>query len=365
MDDSESKQHFLLEYILFMPSPILDALRPYLSTKDIISLTGVCKKWRGYLIPGNINDKIVSKEGIVQSITPQDPMTWHPLLRCINIAPQSFLKQRWALAGMLEFRYSPDKEGGHTDYILYGPVDYDINPAQLLAIFGPSYLSFGITKIHLDGSDVDLMSESKWEWIFQCNNLVEISFRWCSYLKLNYLDAAFVEDMEDVCEGQDGMHHTGTLRTSGSKRKVPPKLKRLWFWGSGHESDLDYISYDDDYDNDGSIVESKLPEIYQECAKRLMERYETDVKWCENEAHHGRQELPERWNIRLYENAKQTCGLCKKVVEGRCIYCDIMNVCDICLGFVCEDCLVVEDAEKGESLISRPLEASDTLRFRV
>ncbi|KAK6350813.1 hypothetical protein TWF718_003999 [Orbilia javanica] len=299
----------VLEQILFMPSPILEELQAYLSTRDVIALTGVCKRWRAYLVPNYGREANDRSEH-------ENPTSWHPLLRSIRLSSHSFVQKQRILFEVSNLRCWPeDKRALRTDS---NYVRCDISPLKLIAIFGSNYLSTAITKIHLDGSSLNIWDGTALEFIFECDNLVELSFRWCSYVEIDDLAKAFLEkfsqklevveydedeegidDDYDSSEDDEYEHYSSrvVVQADGTRKPIPPKLKRLWFWGVGFTA---LTGYKPDEKVSGELV--KIYRKLQECARRLMEKFETDVQWCENEVHkrHGGRSS-EWWNKRLHE----------------------------------------------------------------
>ncbi|TGJ73375.1 hypothetical protein EYR41_000475 [Orbilia oligospora] len=368
-----TKKHELLEQILFAPSPILESLELNLRTRDVISLAGVCQRWRGYLVPGYHD--IESKGGVEKIHYDQSHISWHPLLRTIRPCTQTSLQRRHIICKMGLRCWPPLPQGYHNTSVkdIQNRKPKMINPARLVAIFGDRYFSTAITRIHLDGLTKrfgDGGNGPLLEWIFQCKNLVEISFRWCSLVDVEELAREFVEDPEGVYERQyrkKWRERWPSEPLDKMTEAIPPKLKRFLFWGAGRIPSMEYEIGKEP--SKGQVIRGALFDKWalKECVSRLIERYQTDVEWCENEVHYrGTGECRSRgkWDMRLHEKVKQRCEVCESIVEAQCIVCDLRNICDICLGFVCNRCLKVRSSSDTETQNQEDISDFNMLQFR-
>ncbi|KAF3110364.1 hypothetical protein TWF103_004651 [Orbilia oligospora] len=311
-----TKKHELLEQILFAPSPILESLELNLRTRDVISLAGVCQRWRGYLVPGYRD--MESKGGVEKIHYDQSHISWHPLLRTIRPCTQTSLQRRHIICKMGLRCWPPLPQGYHNTSVKdsQNRKPKMINPARLVAIFGDRYFSTAITRIHLDGLTKrfgDGGNGPLLEWIFQCKNLVEISFRWCSLVDVEELAREFVEDPEGVYERQyrkKWRERWPSEPLDKMTEAIPPKLKRFLFWGAGRIPSMEYEIGKEP--SKGQVIRGALFDKWalKECVSRLIERYQTDVEWCENEVHYrgtGECRLRGKWDMRLHEKVKQRC----------------------------------------------------------
>ncbi|KAF3103749.1 hypothetical protein TWF706_004794 [Orbilia oligospora] len=273
-----TKKHELLEQILFAPSPILESLELNLRTRDVISLAGVCQRWRGYLVPGYRD--IESKGGVEKIHYDQSHISWHPLLRTIRPCTQTSLQRRHIICKMGLRCWPPLPQGYHNTSVKdsQNRKPKMINPSRLVAIFGDRYFSTAITRIHLDGLTKrfgDGGNGPLLEWIFQCKNLVEISFRWCSLVDVEELAREFVEDPEGVYERQyrkKWRERWPSEPLDKMTEAIPPKLKRFLFWGAGRIPSMEYEIGKEP--SKGQVIRGALFDKWalKECVSRLIER---------------------------------------------------------------------------------------------
>ncbi|EPS36273.1 hypothetical protein H072_10227 [Dactylellina haptotyla CBS 200.50] len=286
-----------LEWMLFTPSPVSEIIQAHLTAFDALALRAVCKSWRQYFIPGS------SKWPFQGDMRTQ----WYPPLKSLALTRQSAGRER-----TLSIEIGPRGVKGRRPEGCLVPYEFDI--VHFASIFDPNYLEI-VTRIYLDGMSFPFKLPSQTEtdlgWVMRCSNLQEFSVRWCSGIFVQHLAAYFLDD--DLLP-ELNIDLPSPFRFPNTKPK-PQKLKKLMYWGIT-----------------GSWGEGWAPEW-----DLLMTRYETDVRWCAGQPHY-----PPVGKARQMRELKDlTCTLCAEVKESRCSKCDLQNICDRCLEYICDDCLII------------------------
>ncbi|KAF3915881.1 hypothetical protein AA313_de0202663 [Arthrobotrys entomopaga] len=261
---------------------------------------------------------------------------WHPLVRTVSVARRTASQQRdsYASHGMRCYV----SEIGDYNHL----VPYSIYPIHLLEDFGAGYYR-AITRIHLNGCDIGLIGGmNRLDWIFRCSNLREISLRWCEGITLDELVVLFLDE-----KYHKEWNVPVLYRQQHKGQKIPRLLKQLKFWGITNTRGLAAPTID----SFGRVIPEGYVLEKKKCDK-LMERYETDVEWCGSAVHqagnnnnnnnngNGNNNNNNWAQRRLVDTMDLRCSACERVFKAKCLTCDMKNVCDRCLGYICNGCLI-------------------------
>ncbi|KAK6346530.1 hypothetical protein TWF696_006655 [Orbilia brochopaga] len=307
----------LLDRILFMPSPILDVIQAQLSIEDIVNLTRVCRTWRRYLIPDDATKQPLSGADL--------DARWHPLLRTVAVTHMSPKDQK--------FLYR--REQSQNEIIIWCDEEYiacHFFPLRWLqGVFGQDYAA-AITRIYLDGTIISIDPDShpySLAWISDCPNLMLLSLRWCTRLDLADVIQFFLNPQ--LLRKQTGYHE--------ATDEVLTKLRTLLVWGTR-----------------GTVDPWRGINFRKADCSSLMEKYDTDIAWCVEPCHSDScrpSSLSPESRYRSLINVKKRrpqCGICLQSEPSKCTRCELKNTCEECQGYVCNKCLIMENAEDHADL---------------
>ncbi|KAK6343720.1 hypothetical protein TWF730_011309 [Orbilia blumenaviensis] len=289
----------LLEWILFFPSPLTPIFQSELSTVDVIKLSQVCRAWRAHLIPR------------VSEAAEDGDIEWHPLVRTLAVGKLKPQQERHLFVYKL-MRGHIYKNGTVLRGRRISNPDHGVNLDFFRGVFGGNYLQ-AVTKICLDGTRIgpNAKDRTRLAWVMKCKNLVSLSLRWCSSIKIHHIAGAFLGEEQ---------YYSLPQNIDAEYSMIPPKFETLMFWGLS------------------GIWKEKDSSLNSERCDKLMKRYKTDLEWCSGKDHLG-EELAMK---QLIDAGNHRCGVCKTVQRANCISCDIKNICEGCSGFICSECLIIQ-----------------------